>query len=86
MVTCYRHGGYHLDGNELGVVIMCSGVVQLIWQVNHTHKTSNQQSNNSRAGVNLDYTTVTGHDSVIHTHTHIYIYIIIYNIQCNKHV
>ena len=33
MVTCYHHGGYHLDGNELGVVIMCSGALQLVWQV-----------------------------------------------------
>ena len=33
MVTCYRHGGYHLDGSELGVIIMCSGVLQIFWQV-----------------------------------------------------
>jgi MFS family permease len=33
MVTCYRHGGYHLDGSELGVIIMCSGVLQIFWQL-----------------------------------------------------
>jgi MFS family permease len=33
MVTCYANGGYHLDDNELGVVVMCSGAVQLLWQL-----------------------------------------------------
>lgn len=33
MVTCYEHGGYHLDDNEIGIVIMCSGILQIIWQV-----------------------------------------------------
>ena len=33
MVTDYHHGGYNLDDNEIGMVIICSGIVPLIWQV-----------------------------------------------------
>ena len=34
MVTDYKHGGYKLDDNEIGVVLMAAGVFQLLWQVN----------------------------------------------------
>ena len=38
MVTNHEHGGYNMDDNEIGVVLMVVAVSQLVWQVNaHTH-------------------------------------------------
>ena len=33
MVTDYKHGGYNLDDNEIGVALMAAAVFQLLWQV-----------------------------------------------------
>lgn len=33
MVTYHEHGGYRMDSNEIGVVLMVVGVCQLLWQV-----------------------------------------------------
>ena len=33
MVTDYKHGGYSLDDNEIGVALMTAAVFQLVWQV-----------------------------------------------------
>ena len=34
VVTSYKHGGYNMDDNEIGVVLTVASVVQLLWQVN----------------------------------------------------
>lgn len=32
MVTGHSKGGYNLDTNEIGVVLICVGIIQVVWQ------------------------------------------------------
>ena len=35
MVTGHDSGGYSMDDNEIGVITMAAGILQLVWQVKH---------------------------------------------------